>query len=110
VCPASVPLWVPADAEIVIEGYVNTDAGVIGLTRGPTGTSARAAVFEGPFGDHTGFYSMPDRYPIVEVTAVTTAREADLPDDDRRPAAAGGLLPGQGDGAGVPPAAADADP
>jgi 4-hydroxy-3-polyprenylbenzoate decarboxylase len=37
------------------------------------------AVFEGPFGDHTGFYSMPDRYPILEVTAVTHRRNAVYP-------------------------------
>ncbi|MGP1272906.1 MAG: UbiD family decarboxylase [Phycisphaerales bacterium] len=67
----SVPLWVPADAEIVIEGYVNPDAGVIGFDPRTDGELGEGAVFEGPFGDHTGFYSMPDRYPIVEVTAVT---------------------------------------
>ncbi len=68
---ASVPLWVPADAEIVIEGYVNPDAGVIGFDPRTDGAIGEGAVFEGPFGDHTGFYSMPDRYPIVEVSAVT---------------------------------------
>ncbi|MEO1584831.1 MAG: UbiD family decarboxylase domain-containing protein, partial [Planctomycetota bacterium] len=68
---ASVPLWVPADAEIVIEGYVNPDSGVIGFDPRVDGELGEGAVFEGPFGDHTGFYSMPDRYPIVEVTAVT---------------------------------------
>jgi 4-hydroxy-3-polyprenylbenzoate decarboxylase len=36
-------------------------------------------VFEGPFGDHTGFYSLPDRYPVVEVTAITHARDAIYP-------------------------------
>jgi 4-hydroxy-3-polyprenylbenzoate decarboxylase len=36
-------------------------------------------VFEGPFGDHTGFYSLPDRYPIVDVTAITHARDAVFP-------------------------------
>ncbi|MEO1585240.1 MAG: UbiD family decarboxylase domain-containing protein, partial [Planctomycetota bacterium] len=65
---ASVPLCVPADAEIVIEGYVNPDAGVIGFDPRTDGELGEGAVFEGPFGDHTGFYSMPDRYPIVEVT------------------------------------------
>ncbi len=68
----SVPIWVPAGAEMVIEGYASTDAGVIGWdprnTDEPLGPGA---VFEGPFGDHTGFYSMPDRYPVVEVSAVT---------------------------------------
>ncbi|MEL6741493.1 MAG: UbiD family decarboxylase domain-containing protein, partial [Planctomycetota bacterium] len=37
------------------------------------------AVFEGPFGDHTGFYSMPDRYPLVEVSALTHRRHAIYP-------------------------------
>ncbi|MFI4881021.1 MAG: UbiD family decarboxylase domain-containing protein, partial [Phycisphaerales bacterium JB064] len=68
----SVPLWVPADAEMVIEGLVSTEAGYPGWdpreTDEPLGPGA---VFEGPFGDHTGFYSMPDRYPIVKVTAFT---------------------------------------
>ena len=69
----TVPLWVPAHAEIVIEGYVSNEAGFIGWDpRDPhAGPLGPGAVFEGPFGDHTGFYSMPDRYPIVEVTAVT---------------------------------------
>lgn len=76
----TVPLWVPANAEIVIEGYVRHDAGPIGWdpreTDEPLGDGA---VFEGPFGDHTGFYSMPDRYPVVEVTAVTHRRDAIYP-------------------------------
>ena len=37
------------------------------------------AVFEGPFGDHTGFYSLPDRYPIMDVTAITHRRKAIFP-------------------------------
>ena len=76
----TVPLWVPAEAEIVIEGYVSTEAGYPGWdpreTDEPLGPGA---VFEGPFGDHTGFYSMPDRYPIVEVTAVTRRERAVYP-------------------------------
>ena len=76
----SVPLWVPADAEIVIEGYASYEAGPIGwdprLSDEPLGPGA---VFEGPFGDHTGFYSMPDRYPVVTVTAVTRRRNAIYP-------------------------------
>ena len=77
----SVPLWVPADAEIVIEGYVRTDAGYPGWEpREPaSGELGPGAVFEGPFGDHTGFYSMPDRYPLVEVSAVTRRRGAIFP-------------------------------
>ncbi len=49
-------LEVPADAEMVIEGYIDP--------REPL-------VTEGPFGDHTGFYSLADLYPCVHVTAVT---------------------------------------
>ncbi|MDX2017519.1 MAG: UbiD family decarboxylase, partial [Planctomycetota bacterium] len=77
----TVPLWIPANAEIVIEGYVSPEAGFIGWDpRAPgAGPLGPGAVFEGPFGDHTGFYSMPDRYPIVEVTAVTHRREAIYP-------------------------------
>ncbi len=102
----TVPLWVPADAEIVIEGWVRTDAGDPGWE--PSGGPARragspeslgeeedparragplgspeplgeGAVFEGPFGDHTGFYSMPDRYPVTEVSAVTHRKDAVYP-------------------------------
>ncbi len=51
----TVDLEVPAAAEIVIEGYVNLDE----LRR------------EGPFGDHTGFYSLADDYPVLHVTCIT---------------------------------------
>ncbi len=51
----TIPLEVPANAEIVIEGYVDPNKTIV----------------EGPFGDHTGFYSLPDRYPIFRVTAIT---------------------------------------
>jgi 4-hydroxy-3-polyprenylbenzoate decarboxylase len=77
----TVPLQVPANSEIVIEGYVDTSAGFIGwdpneiVKRERVDDWKRAlgsgAVFEGPFGDHTGFYSLPDRYPILTVTAIT---------------------------------------
>lgn len=73
----TVPLWVPAHAEIIIEGYVRPEAGLPGWQ--PTHADAHpgpGAVFEGPFGDHTGFYSMPDRYPLFDVTAVTRRRDA----------------------------------
>ncbi|MFA5550064.1 MAG: menaquinone biosynthesis decarboxylase [Trueperaceae bacterium] len=56
----SVDLEVPANAEIVLEGYVDP---------------AEELVVEGPFGDHTGFYTLPDLYPAFHVTAVTM-REA----------------------------------
>lgn len=51
----SQPLEVPADADIVIEGYVDPAERRI----------------EGPFGDHTGYYSLPDEYPVMHVTAIT---------------------------------------
>ncbi|GAB4386609.1 MAG: menaquinone biosynthesis decarboxylase [Phycisphaerales bacterium] len=77
----TVPLWVPADADIVIEGLVHTDAGFPGWDpRDPdAGPLGPGAAFEGPFGDHTGFYSMPDRYPLMKVTAVTHRRDAIYP-------------------------------
>lgn len=77
----TVPLWVPANAEIVIEGYVSHEAGTVGWDpRDPeAGPLGPGAVFEGPFGDHTGFYSMPDRYPILEITAITHRRNPIYP-------------------------------
>lgn len=56
----SVDLEVPAEAEIVIEGHIDP---------------AEALVMEGPFGDHTGFYSLADRYPRIHVTAMTMKRK-----------------------------------
>ena len=55
----TVDVPVPADAEIVLEGYVDP------------GERRR----EGPFGDHTGFYSLDDDFPVFHVTAVTRRRE-----------------------------------
>lgn len=79
----TVPLRVPANSEIVIEGWVSTQCGPIGWDprpeRGDDSPLGPGSVFEGPFGDHTGFYSLPDRYPIVEVTAITHARDAVYP-------------------------------
>lgn len=81
----TVPLWVPANAEIVIEGFVSHEAGLVDYDPrrdGPIGAAGGAgggAVFEGPFGDHTGFYSMPDRYPVLTVTAVTHRRDPIYP-------------------------------
>ncbi len=51
----TIPLEVPANAEIVIEGYVDP----------------KEKLIEGPFGDHTGFYSLADWYPAYYVTAIT---------------------------------------
>ncbi|WP_432799988.1 UbiD family decarboxylase [Poriferisphaera sp. WC338] len=67
----TIDLHVPANAEMVIEGYVSTDAGEIGFDPRETPELGEGAVFEGPFGDHTGFYSLPDRYPIFEAECVT---------------------------------------
>jgi 4-hydroxy-3-polyprenylbenzoate decarboxylase len=78
----TVPLRVPANAEIVIEGFVRTDAGYPGLSADDARTPEQlgpGAIIEGPFGDHTGFYSLPDRYPILEVTAITMRRNAIYP-------------------------------
>jgi 4-hydroxy-3-polyprenylbenzoate decarboxylase len=55
----SVPMLVPADAEIVIEGYVS-----------PTETAP-----EGPYGDHTGYYNAVEPFPVMRVTAITTRRD-----------------------------------
>ncbi len=59
----TIPLEVPANAEIVIEGWVD-----------PAQT-----LVEGPFGDHTGFYSLADRYPALHVTAITHRRDPVYP-------------------------------
>ncbi|HMV31957.1 MAG TPA: menaquinone biosynthesis decarboxylase [Gemmatimonadales bacterium] len=53
-------LEVPAEAEYVIEGYIDP---------------AEPLVTEGPFGDHTGYYSLADLYPRVHVTAVTMRKQ-----------------------------------
>jgi 4-hydroxy-3-polyprenylbenzoate decarboxylase len=64
VVPAkTVPLEVPANAEIVIEGFV----------------SATQTAREGPFGDHTGFYSLADEFPTMRVTAITHRAEPIYP-------------------------------
>ncbi|MEM1107411.1 MAG: UbiD family decarboxylase domain-containing protein [Planctomycetota bacterium] len=72
----TIDMHVPANAEIVIEGTVSTESGPIGYDPRPKYGQAPpelgpGAVFEGPFGDHTGFYSLPDRYPVFTVTAIT---------------------------------------
>jgi 4-hydroxy-3-polyprenylbenzoate decarboxylase len=78
----TIDMHVPANAEIVIEGYVSTEAGFIGYD--PRKSDAKPLnhkheVFEGPFGDHTGFYSLPDRYPVFTVTAITHRQNAVYP-------------------------------
>ena len=59
----SQPLEVPADADIVIEGYVDPN------DQRP----------EGPFGDHTGYYTPVERFPAFHVTAITRRREPIYP-------------------------------
>ncbi|NOG54555.1 MAG: UbiD family decarboxylase [Planctomycetes bacterium] len=76
----TIPMDVPANAEIVIEGWVSTEAGMVGYdSRATDEPLGPGAVFEGPFGDHTGFYSLPDRYPIMDVTAITHRQQAVYP-------------------------------
>ena len=55
VCSLTNPLSVPSGVDIIIEGYVDT-------TR---------LKDEGPFGDHTGFYTPIEPYPVLEITAIT---------------------------------------
>jgi len=57
-------IYVPEDADIVIEGYVDP---------------SEPCVTEGPFGDHTGFYSLTDLYPKFHVTCITHAFDAVYP-------------------------------
>lgn len=59
----TVDLEVPASAEIVLEGYVEP----------------HERRREGPFGDHTGFYSLADDYPVFHLTAITRAADAVYP-------------------------------
>src|SRR5947208_715412 len=59
----TVDLEVPANAEIVLEGYVQKDD----------------LADEGPFGDHTGYYTAVEPFPVFHVTAVTMRRDAIYP-------------------------------
>jgi len=79
VAAKTVPLRVPANSEIVIEGFVRTDAGACGWDAAGSEPLGPGAVLEGPFGDHTGYYSLPDRYPITDVTAITHRTDAIFP-------------------------------
>ncbi len=58
------PLMVPADCDFVIEGYIEKN---------------EPLAKEGPFGDHTGFYSLEDLYPTFHVTCLTHKKEAIYP-------------------------------
>ncbi len=60
----TVDLEYPADADLVIEGFCDP---------------AAPLVREGPFGDHTGYYSLADDYPVLEVTALVHRRDAVYP-------------------------------
>ncbi|MEG0517891.1 MAG: menaquinone biosynthesis decarboxylase [Bacteroidales bacterium] len=55
---------VPADCDFVIEGYVD---------------KKEAKVIEGPFGDHTGFYSLADFYPTLHITCISHRKDAIYP-------------------------------
>ncbi len=59
----TIDLEVPANAEIVIEGFVDP----------------QEKLLEGPFGDHTGFYSLADFYPAFHVTAITMRKNPIYP-------------------------------
>lgn len=63
-CLTQPEIEVPADADFIIEGYVDP---------------AEELIWEGPFGDHTGYYSLPDWYPRFHVTAITHRKEAVYP-------------------------------
>jgi 4-hydroxy-3-polyprenylbenzoate decarboxylase len=50
------PIYIPEDADIVIEGWVDPSEMEV----------------EGPFGDHTGYYTLKEEYPVMNVTCITT--------------------------------------
>ncbi|MBL7727724.1 MAG: menaquinone biosynthesis decarboxylase, partial [Dinghuibacter sp.] len=63
-CITQPDIEVPADADFIIEGYVDPEEELI---------------WEGPFGDHTGYYSLPDWYPRFHITAITHRKNAVYP-------------------------------
>jgi 4-hydroxy-3-polyprenylbenzoate decarboxylase len=63
-CLTQPEIEVPADADFVIEGFVDPNEELI---------------WEGPFGDHTGYYSLPDWYPRFHITAITHRRNPVYP-------------------------------
>ena len=63
-CLTQPDIEVPADADFIIEGYVDPGDELI---------------WEGPFGDHTGYYSVPDWYPKFHITAITHRKNAVYP-------------------------------
>ena len=60
----TVGLSVPSDCDFVLEGYIEAKEGL---------------AKEGPFGDHTGFYSLPDLYPTIHITCLTHKKKAVYP-------------------------------
>ena len=63
-CITQPDVEVPSDADFIIEGYVDPNDELI---------------WEGPFGDHTGYYSLPDWYPRFHITAITHKKDAVYP-------------------------------
>ena len=63
-CITQPDIEVPVDADFIIEGYVDPNDELI---------------WEGPFGDHTGYYSLPDFYPRFHITAITHKKDAVYP-------------------------------
>ncbi len=63
-CITQPGIEVPADADFIIEGYVDPNEEMI---------------WEGPFGDHTGYYSLPDWYPRFHITAITHKKKPVYP-------------------------------
>ena len=53
------PLYIPRDVDYVIEGWVDT----------------QELRVEGPFGDHTGYYTLEEHYPVMEVSAISMKKE-----------------------------------
>src|ERR1043165_6756339 len=63
-CITQPEIEVPADADIIIEGYVDPNDEMI---------------WEGPFGDHTGYYSLPDSYPRFHITDISDKKDPVYP-------------------------------
>ncbi len=63
-CISQPEVEVPSDADFIIEGYVDPNDELI---------------WEGPFGDHTGYYSLPDWYPRFHITAITHKKDPVYP-------------------------------
>lgn len=57
-------LWVPEDCDFILEGFVDP---------------SESLKVEGPFGDHTGFYSLEDQFPVFHLTAITHRKKAIYP-------------------------------